>query len=99
MKIMEKTYITGQIVGMSSDVYILPFHQNVATVIGIVFQGYFRKAKFPIKGNRSFQVRVPLKKNLCNSILSGVIQNSFAEQVADMFALMTWGNRHLCQFV
>ena len=37
MKIMEKTYITGQIVGMSSDVYILPFHQNVATVIGIVF--------------------------------------------------------------
>ena len=32
MKIMEKTYITGQIVGMSSDVYILPFHQNVATI-------------------------------------------------------------------
>ena len=51
MKIMEKTYITGQIVGMSSDVYIIPCQQYVTTVIVVRFQGYFCKAEFPVKGD------------------------------------------------
>ena len=44
-------------------------------------------------------VRVALQKNLFDSIVSCVFHDCFAEQIADMFALMTRRDRHLCQFV
>ena len=32
-------------------------------------------------------------------MMLSVFQDSLAEQIADMFALMMWGDSHLCQFV
>lgn len=44
-------FLINMIMFIPTLVLILPFHQNVATFIGIALQGYFCKAKFPIKGD------------------------------------------------